>query len=229
VSRTPKVFRTWYNSISLLGMCMKASRQCDPVDYFIRIHQHMRESNKHQSKDIDSSQFLHKGHTPEVIQRADLISLRTILAQVMTTVQLTIQLITLDEDTEIIMYWVLWLLRRVELQNTGGRKLYKHDENEIRLFLLWSWGSASANPGPVTGFLSPCKRKVQIPQPNRGQQAQVKHCPVTRFSKTWAGKKVSPCCSSTHVLYFSPPCFPLTQLINPTPAFALYIAALAQL
>jgi hypothetical protein len=45
---------------------MKASRQCDPVDYFIRIHQHMRESNKHQSKDIDSSQFLHKGHTPEV-------------------------------------------------------------------------------------------------------------------------------------------------------------------
>jgi len=39
-----------------------------------------------------------------VIQVADLISLRTILAQVMTTVQLTIQLITLDEDTEIIMY-----------------------------------------------------------------------------------------------------------------------------
>jgi hypothetical protein len=77
--------------------------------------------------------------------------------------------------------------------------------------------------------LSPCKRKVQILQPNRGQQAQVKHCPVTRFSTTWAGKKVSPCCSSTHVLYFSPPCFPLTQLINPTPAFALYIAALAQL
>jgi hypothetical protein len=77
--------------------------------------------------------------------------------------------------------------------------------------------------------LSPCKRKVQIPQPNRGQQAQVKHCPVTRFSTTWAGKKVSPCCSSTHVLYFSPPCFPLTQLINPTPAFALYIAVLAQL
>ncbi len=110
----------------------------------------------------------------------------------MTTVQLTIQLITLDEDTEIIMYWVLWLLRRVELQNTGGRKLYKHDENEIRLFLLWSWGSASANPGPGTGFLSPCKRKVQIPQPNRGQQAQVKHCPVTRCSTTWAGKKVSP-------------------------------------
>jgi hypothetical protein len=26
----------------------------------------MRESNKHQSKDIHSSQFLHKGHTPEV-------------------------------------------------------------------------------------------------------------------------------------------------------------------
>jgi hypothetical protein len=45
---------------------MKASRQSDPVDYFIRIHQHMRESNKHQLKDIDSSQFLHKRHTPEV-------------------------------------------------------------------------------------------------------------------------------------------------------------------
>jgi hypothetical protein len=45
---------------------MKVSRQRDPVDYFIRIHRHIRESNKHQSKDIDSSQFLHKGHTPEV-------------------------------------------------------------------------------------------------------------------------------------------------------------------
>lgn len=143
----------------------------------------------------------------------------------MTTVQLTIQLITLDEDTEIIMYWVLWVLRRVELQNTGGRKLYKHDENEIRLFLLWSWGSASANPGPGTGFLSPFKRKVHIPQPNRCQQAQVKHCPETRFSTTWAGKKVSPCCSSTHVLYFSPPCFPLTAYKSHTSLCLIHCSA----